>query len=694
MTQNAKHFYEFGHFRLDSSSRLLLKDGKVIRLKRKAVDTLLALLESRGQVLGKDVLRERVWPDSNVDESSLTQNIYELRQVLGHDVIQNVPRVGYLFAAEVREVEVEPSRATAASSTPFKNASIWAATVVFFVVAILAGWVLLGRFRSRQRQFLSTNIPAETQSYRSAYGGRVSPDGKRVAFLARSQSSDKRFIFVRRLDSDEVTPIEESAADSPFFWSNDGTSLYFVAGGYLKQKRMEKETIQKIAKLDGALSWFGVNAPRGTVNSDGVILLGSTKGILRVLPDGTTSQITISPTGTAHTEPYFLPPDGGTFLFLAISHPEGGELVKMLCSGRLDAPRTFRQIGPISSRVEWNADRLLYARDGALYARPWSLKKGSFAGDEVLVTRHVYSNASTSDADFSVARDGLLVVKDVASPSLFERIRPGSQPIPIPWQGQIVGITLARDRELAVLASHISETPGRNDLWVWDPKDDSRRKLTSLGNNYSPVLNAPGDEVYYAAERKNLASIYKMSIATGAETLVLLAENSTRNPRGISSDGRLLLYTSIRQLNSDLYCIDLRNRRVTPIADTPNAKEGETGRFSPDGTQVVFVSDVSGEERVYVTPYPPDGTTARLISPTSGWRPRWSNDGKKIYYLHRRGLIEYDVLTHAVVEIYRADADIGQMEPTARGDFLVVIAPVEPANRIVSNWQDNVGREK
>jgi len=551
------------------------------------------------------------------------------------------------------------------------------------IVAISAGWGFLHRFQPPERRFFVLSIPAETRRYYDAYGGRVAPDGNRIAFLARAQSSGKRFIFVRELGSEQADPIEESAGDyTPFFWSHDGTSLYFVTGGFLKRKRIGQEAIQTITPLDGA--------PRGTVNRDGVVLLGSTKGILRVFPDGRISPITISKDNeSAHTAPYFLP-DGVTFLFLAISHLPDGEAVKTLCSGRIDAPHRIRQIGPISSRVEWNADHLLYARDGALYARPWNLDKQSFVGDEMLVTRQVWSNALTSDADFSVARNGLLIVKDVASRSRFERIRPGIKPIPIPWQ-QVVGITVARDRELAVLASQVA--PGRTDLWVWNLKDDSRRKLTSFGTNTSPVLNSTGEEVYYAADRKNFASIYRMSIATGAETLVLAAD-CAQNPRGISSDGELLLYASYRKLDSDLYCINLKNRRVISIASSPNAMEGETGRFSPDGTRVVYVSDVSGERRVYVMPFPPDGTLARPISPAGGWRARWSSDGAKIYYLLGRSLMEYDVLRNSVSELYRADSDISHMEPTARGEFLVVIAPIEPANRIVSNWQDAVGREK
>jgi len=725
MTQNTRHIYEFGRFRLDSSNLLLEKDGEVVWLGPKVVETLLVLIEGNGAVLKNKDLMDRLWPDTNVGEGNLTQNISLLRKALGVDAdfIENLPRRGYRFVGDVREVEGELSRATVDDMSGAENDSrpprsqndmqssreddhsslerelraedhlskkrlvirlIWAGTaVVFVILAIWVGWRLRGRFQSSERgPLIVTDIPAETDRYYEAYGGRIAPDGKRIAFLARSKSSSKRSLFVLELAKEDADLIEENVSDfTPFFWSHDGTSLYFVADGSLKRKLIGQDAIQSIAQVDGA--------PRGTVNQNGVVLLSSKKGIVKVLPGGRISAITSPEDDSVHAAPYFLP-DGVTFLFVAISHRPDGAL-KTLCSARIDARGKFHRIGQIPSRVEWNANHLLYAHDGALYARPWSLQTQLFTGPEVLVRRRVFSRASTSDADFSVARNGRLVVKDAASRS-FERIRPGAKAIPISWQGQVVGITVARDRELAVLASILK--PGSStDLWVWDLKENSRRELTSVGTNASPVLDKTGEEVYYAADRKNFASIYRMSIATGAENLVL-AEDGAPSPRGLSSDGEKLLYASNRPKNSDLYCINLRTRRVIAIANSPKVMEGETGRFSPDGRQMVYVSDVSGAQQVYFSPFPPNGSPAKPISPPGGWRARWSNDGDKIYYLMGRGLNEYDIRTQEVRELYRADADILHMEPTPSGEFLVVTAPVEPPNRVVSNWQDAVGREK
>ena len=108
MSKENRHSYEFGPFRIDTRNRQLLRENEVVPLKAKAVDTLLLLIENRGDVVEKDELMQRLWPDSFVEEANLTQNIYTLRKALGGDYIQTVPRRGYRFVADVREADDVP----------------------------------------------------------------------------------------------------------------------------------------------------------------------------------------------------------------------------------------------------------------------------------------------------------------------------------------------------------------------------------------------------------------------------------------------------------------------------------------------------------------------------------------------------------------------------------------------------------
>lgn len=77
--------YEFAEFRLDPQHRLRLAavDGRPIPLSPKAFDTLLHLVEARGELLDKTTLMKAIWPNIVVEENNLNKNISELRKVLG-----------------------------------------------------------------------------------------------------------------------------------------------------------------------------------------------------------------------------------------------------------------------------------------------------------------------------------------------------------------------------------------------------------------------------------------------------------------------------------------------------------------------------------------------------------------------------------------------------------------------------------
>ena len=93
--------FEFSHFRVDAGRRALTRGGQEIPLPRKAFDTLVVLLEESGKLVPKEMLIQRVWPDSFVEENSLNQCISALRKVLGTKCIETVAGRGYRFVAPV-----------------------------------------------------------------------------------------------------------------------------------------------------------------------------------------------------------------------------------------------------------------------------------------------------------------------------------------------------------------------------------------------------------------------------------------------------------------------------------------------------------------------------------------------------------------------------------------------------------------
>src|SRR5712691_1594305 len=109
-------YLEFGPFALDAVQKLLFRGGEQLPVTPKAFDTLMALVEADGRVVGKEELLKKVWPDTFVEEGSLSRNISALRKVLGESpddqkYIQTIPKRGYRFVASVTQVREAGRRA-------------------------------------------------------------------------------------------------------------------------------------------------------------------------------------------------------------------------------------------------------------------------------------------------------------------------------------------------------------------------------------------------------------------------------------------------------------------------------------------------------------------------------------------------------------------------------------------------------
>lgn len=112
MSQPTGRVYEFGHFRLDTAERFLLRDGEAVPLSPKAFDLLLVLVERSGHLLEKEELLKLVWPDAFVEEANLSYNISLIRKALSHGAngqkfIETIPKRGYRFVVSVKEVKGE-----------------------------------------------------------------------------------------------------------------------------------------------------------------------------------------------------------------------------------------------------------------------------------------------------------------------------------------------------------------------------------------------------------------------------------------------------------------------------------------------------------------------------------------------------------------------------------------------------------
>src|SRR5580698_3424516 len=99
--------YQFGAYRLDAQSGMLFRDGDHVALPPKVAELLVALVQAAGRVVTREELLHRLWPDTVVEEGSLTSHISLLRKTLGEDpngqdFIETLPKRGYRFVASVK----------------------------------------------------------------------------------------------------------------------------------------------------------------------------------------------------------------------------------------------------------------------------------------------------------------------------------------------------------------------------------------------------------------------------------------------------------------------------------------------------------------------------------------------------------------------------------------------------------------
>jgi TolB-like protein/DNA-binding winged helix-turn-helix (wHTH) protein/Tfp pilus assembly protein PilF len=174
--QPMRTVFSFGPFRLDASDLVLKRGDAEIPVTRKAIETLLVLVENSGHVMGKEALLDRVWPGTFVNEATLSQNILTLRKALGkqangEDYIGTVPKRGYRFEAPVTEsapadlailsAELVPRTAGTSRAVPLsRHVALYASLAVAVMLVISTVYLV----RSRRGPAAATIAPTKIQS--------------------------------------------------------------------------------------------------------------------------------------------------------------------------------------------------------------------------------------------------------------------------------------------------------------------------------------------------------------------------------------------------------------------------------------------------------------------------------------------------------------------------------------------------
>jgi serine/threonine-protein kinase len=200
---------------------------------------------------------------------------------------------------------------------------------------------------------------------------------------------------------------------------------------------------------------------------------------------------------------------------------------------------------------------------------------------------------------------------------------------------------LSPDGRRVVLYANDSE----RDQWVWD---FARATLTRLSATPSQELNGvwtqDGRRVAYSSDIGGTRAIYWQA-ADGIGTAERLLETpESLWPTSITPDGKRLIYARGEYTAADLHVLTLDGERRSEPLIVTEFDENEAA-ISPDGRWLAYQSDASGQNEVYVQPFPTDGRRRWAISTAGGTEPLWSPDGQELFFRTSAGVMGVSVTT-------------------------------------------------
>jgi eukaryotic-like serine/threonine-protein kinase len=508
------------------------------------------------------------------------------------------------------------------------------------VLAALAGATL------RDRAPLESVGPSLTQFTWSLPAGTtlnsapiVSPDGRRIAFSALNGGSPR--LFVWSLDARDAIAINGTDGAKQPFWSPDGTSLGFFAGGKLMK-----------VTVSGGVPVVLCDAPDGrggTWSATGTIVFGPNlifEGLAKVSAHGgpvePATLVDFDRSENSHRWPVFLP-DGIHVLFHVRASTDERRGVYV---ARVDRPASkpgsplFRSESeavfvPTSGRER---GVLLAAADGQLQAWPFDAAALRLVGDPRTLPVAAGENTPYHSAMLSasanllatvavpmpygvrlgsVTRDGTGVQWSERRPQNWPRVSPDG-------------------RRMALQV--VDPIRGNPDIWVEDLQDGSRvRVTTSPGSDIVPVWSPDGRRLAYGS-----GSLHerRLSIAAADGTGVLQdlpCPGSSCEPTDWSPDGRRLIVNTrpIGAEPRDVWSVSLETGGAAePILSGPFSEYD--ARLSPDGQWLAYVSEESGRPEVSVRAM--SGTPTRVVVTSGGGsQPVWRRDGHELLSIDREG---------------------------------------------------------
>jgi serine/threonine protein kinase/Tol biopolymer transport system component len=604
----------------------------------------------------------------------------------------------------------EPAgRSLAAAKTRERLAWGVAAAVVIALAVILS----INRNAARDRTApesarYSTSIvlPDDVHLAGGSPPGRfaLSPNGRHLALIA-SDSTGRSMLYVRPLNSRVAHPLEGTAGAAFPFWSQDSRFIAFLAEN--KLKKVEATGGEVVTLADAT---FGAT---GAWNRDDVILF-TPKGNSPLFRLSASSGSPIEATSldpasgdVQHSFPFFLP-DGRHFLFFVVGTKAGQTVPRGVYAGSLDEKGPGKLIVEGASNAKYANGHLVYLHAGALLAQPFDVDRLELQGQPVPVVEGVQTSSqvvSEVTGAFTLSETGILAYQtgSLVRSQLTWFDRRGTRLGTLGDPDDYIDVALSPD-DSRVATSVLDVQRGTRDIWTFQVKRGLGERFTfEAGDDFAPNWSQPGgDRIFFSSLRQGSIHLYEKAASGSApESLLLQDDLGKFNPRP-SRDGRFLIYVAGGGIigRSDIWVLPMSGeRKAFPFIETrfPESQP----QFSPDGRWVAFMSAKSDRREVYVTSFP-DRTSEVRVSTAGGSLPRWSRDGKEIFYVAQDG-----TLTVTMVDGHTLPFEVGPArqlftihprparldaypyDVTADGQRILVntfIEEVAPPIALIVNW--------
>ncbi len=485
--------------------------------------------------------------------------------------------------------------------------------------------------------------PPENLSQLYTYSSvAVSPDGRHVAFVA----GNSRTVWIRGLANEQPREIQ-GTEDARFpFWSPDSKFIGFGMHEELRKISIEGGATITLCELPQRLYLSGAWSPDGDsiVFSSGTPP-GAPQKLYQVPARGGTPKVLFEPEksdkGPHAMFPYFLSAEAAARSVL-FAHGMFGDTEIVLKNLETDerlslGTGSFPWYSPTGHVVYQTNDS-----DSGLWALPFSIETLQPTGEAFPIAQN---------AGFpSVADDGTLVYADYAGGGGRQQLiwtdREGKKLGEIGQSQELIDYPDLSSDERYVVAQ--GREDGNEDIWIHHTDRPVKIRFTFDPAREENVSWTPsGKEITFASGRSGNMDLFMKPADGSSEAEVLVGTQVQEDTPEWSLDGRYLIYNLTRPgTRRDLvYHERQQNGSLGEAVMFLQTEFAEAApKFSPDSRFVVYTSDESGRFEVYVGSFP-DGIGKRQISSGGGTQPRWSRDGKEIFYVERDTLMAVAVTT-------------------------------------------------